>query len=362
MIINLSSKALFVTVSLLILPVVTHSAVRDSVGTEAKEKLTKDLQEFFRDLEKENPSLSDYQKWFGSRDYEEIGLYWNTCEEKGNTPFLRNDTCVKNLIKKWSVKDKSSSIYLSTLKNFFPQNPIVVVKSVKMIQKKVGVSEIKGYRIKALINNNVIVEIWKNHLDIKSMKIVMIDGIPIEQLIGGGKNLSILAALGKTELLRPLSEKEKRIQKDKYDRYCNADPACIESRKKRSSRAAIQRNQENAYQKVETTYSQWCKENNKACVTYKTKLEQLNVSSKEIQKLCESSPNGCEEKVKKWHLATKNIKSEFCAKNVSLCLELYTAEQKNNATQYQWCKDTKAFCSKSITAYNRALIKVKSLY
>ena len=173
--------SLVLTALMLFAATASHAAATDAASEE--------VGGFMRLLEKDAPSLADYQKYYGYRDTEEVAFQWKECEGKGWAPTLQNSSCYQGIIQRWSAKEASPSLFLAWLKTRLPAHAKVVTQNVARVGLAKG--EVPGDRIAVGMGATSAV-FWRpaNEADAAAygrLSLVELDGMPLAKPVGCGE-------------------------------------------------------------------------------------------------------------------------------------------------------------------------------
>jgi hypothetical protein len=309
------------------------------------------------------PTISDYQRFFGFSDAQEFQWYWRECEKNHQIPYLQDQVCRQNAIKLWRNKETSTSRFLLWLQSIVPDNPAYKVTAI--IPGKAN-KTFPGYRVVAEFDDKEL-EFWypekqKEVSNVGELQLTSIDGVPLSTLANAENEFSILAALGKKELLRPLTSEEKEKQQKLAEARCNADPRCVELRKNRKTTKEQREQRVQVFKRFDDSFKDWCKNNKVECREYISVKHRLNEQNKEIKQQCESSPEECESLVAHWFSRTKEVLSQFCLTNNQVCKSVDAADKTLVQRERQWCSKNTEHCNKLLSRYDRTLAQIKSEY
>jgi len=96
------------------------------------EPIPEDVKHFMKLLSRDvQPTLSDYNKFYGQGAEDEIRLRLEICKNKGWTPPLNNKICLDYIARMDKDPEHTTSLYLAWLRTKLPSSPLVKIHKIE---------------------------------------------------------------------------------------------------------------------------------------------------------------------------------------------------------------------------------------
>ncbi|MDH5325955.1 MAG: hypothetical protein OEZ68_00640 [Gammaproteobacteria bacterium] len=312
------------------------------------------VKSFVATVHKENPTIEDYQYFFGYTDIEEMQWQWKDCQEtQGKKNSDGKKSCYSVTARKWLLKNRSSSSYFNWLKSIVPDGIAKNIKTEKSVYKN-----LKGSLIEVKISG-VKLSFWrptKNSEILGNLNLIMINNMPVSVLARFSGASSYWESKGRKGLVQPLSEKERAKKEQKLKEICDKSPACV----KREKEKAFLKKRSDLYQELGRKVKKWCKEDRSACDGYRKDKLLFEKQSIEIRSECENSMEKCVSSMSSGYKKDLELLGSFCKNERALCDQIIAVDKEHYSKKVTWCNSQKEVCDKKYSRYERVMHKILS--
>jgi len=335
--------------------------VTDSVAATHNYTEQKELVGHFIQVLHANPTLNDFQEYYGYVDREEMEFQWQQCAERGLDAPVKNRGCYDTIVMAWRDKLNTPSLYLAWLATYLPYDAEMTINSVVS-----GTGELAGENISVSFSTSRHVDFWRpltqGDTEAKQKGILIvsgINGVPVQRLAQQDNMSSVLVGLGLTPYLRPYTDKEKASIKVKATQRCDNNPSCVAQRSAHAEREKVMEKSTEVIARTSQSYLLWCKQNATECQKARKNKKAIIAQREDIERLCLGDKNNCDKHVKAWFAKRHAAQGLFCQENKQDCLELTKVELLRAKHQLKLCIETPK-CEQELSNFELTYMRIKA--